>query len=43
MAQSEEYGSLLRGADSEVALNITSEKDDSSSDESREVNTGFLF
>ena len=42
MAQSEEYGSILRSDDSEIALDISSE-DDFSSDESGEVNACFLF
>ena len=43
MAQSEEYGSILRSDDSEIALDISSEEDDFSSDESGEVNVCFLF
>ena len=41
MAQSEEYGSILQSDDS--ALDISSEEDDFSSDESGEVNACFLF
>ena len=43
MAQSEEYGSILRSDDSEIALDRSSEEDDFSSDESGEVNACFLF
>ena len=38
MAQSEDYGSILRSDDSEIALDISSEEEDFSSDESGEVN-----
>lgn len=43
MAQSEEYGSILWSDDSEIALDISSEEKDFSSDESSEVNACFLF
>ena len=43
MAQSEEYGSRLQSDDSEIALDLSSEVDDFSSDESGEVNACFLF
>ena len=43
MAQSKEYGSILRSDDSEIALDISSEADDFSSDESGEVNACLFF
>ena len=43
MAQREEYGSILQSDDSEIALGISSEEDDFSSDESGEVNACFMF
>ena len=43
MVQSEKYGSILRSDESEIALDISSEEDDFSLDESGEVNACFLF